>query len=165
MREHEAEMERRAERLRERAERLREEMEERRRDRREAPRDRSELIQVYDGYTGEELEAAEALDGLGDIVALALEEAGAAMAGIDFGAEIAHAMDSVDWDEIEAEMEAAFEEARWEVSVDREEAWDAAEADLEEALDDVRDELDELGEVDDPRDRRRAEAALRGVEG
>ncbi len=158
-REREVEMERRAKQLRERAERLRGEAEERQ----ERRRDRDELIQVYDGHTGEAL-AAEALDGIGDIVALALEEAGAAMAEIDFGAEIAMAMDAVDWDEIEAEMEAAFDEAHWEVTVDREEAWEEAEADLEDALDDIRDELDDLDEWDDLRNRRRAEAALRGVE-
>jgi hypothetical protein len=85
-----------------------------------------------------------ALEGIGPVMELAMAEAGRAMAEIDFEREIALAMDEVDWEGIQAEVDQALAEATVEMEAARIEAWSEAEADLDEALDDLRSDLDEV---------------------
>ncbi|MEP0548989.1 MAG: M56 family metallopeptidase [Rhodothermales bacterium] len=91
-----------------------------------------------------------ALEGIGPIMEQAMAEAGRAMAAIDFEGEIALAMDEVDWQSIQAEVDQALAEATVEMEAAHIEAWSEAEADLDEALEDLRSDLDEVNaELDD----------------
>lgn len=96
-------------------------------------------------------EVERAMAEIGPAIELAMADAGRAMAEIDFEREVARAMESVNWNEIEAEIERAMAEASVEMDIafdearlDQKEAWAEAEGDLEEALADVRRELDEV---------------------
>jgi beta-lactamase regulating signal transducer with metallopeptidase domain len=97
---------------------------------------------------GEMALVEQALAEIGPTMELAMAEAGRAMAEIDFEREVARAMDSVNWNEIQREIDRAMAEASIEVEMafeearhDRAEAWRDAESDIEDALDDVRERL------------------------
>ena len=95
----------------------------------------------------------EALESIGPVMEQAMAEAGRAMAEIDFQGEIASALNDIDWDDIQADVDLALAEAAEEMNAVQIEAWAEAEADLEEALEDLRVDLDEvnaeLAEMDD----------------
>ena len=93
----------------------------------------------------------QALAEIGPTMELAMAEAGRAMAEIDFEREVTRAMESVNWNEIQREIDRAMAEASIEVEMafdearhERAEAWHDAESDIEDALDDIRDQLADI---------------------
>ena len=80
----------------------------------------------------------EALASIGPVMELAMAEAGQALAEIDLEHEVESALAEVDWDEIEYEMEAAFEEAEREMEL-AEEEMERWEVEWEEACDEEHD--------------------------
>lgn len=144
-------------------------MEDRQRVREERQRRMEERVQHRDLV-------GQALADIGPEMERAMEEAGRALAAIDFEGEIASALAGVDWTHMQREIERALEDVEmdidWDSDEDWHEAWADAEEDMIDALDDIRDELADLEEElaeggvrgETEREMRAAKVALRQAE-